>query len=150
MHIRIDRFSANHDATLSTVWIDGKFECFGLEDEYRADKVAAETRIPAGIYNVGVRTVGSFNARYAKKFPSFHKGMLEVLDVPNFKHILIHIGNTDGDTAGCLLVGRSARALSKLTITHSRMAYRIFYQKVIASALAGDLFIEYIDRDRRQ
>ena len=32
-------------------------------------------------------------------------GMLEVLDVPNFKYILIHCGNTDEDTAGCLLLG---------------------------------------------
>ena len=32
-------------------------------------------------------------------------GMLHVLDVPNFKYILIHCGNTDEDTAGCLLLG---------------------------------------------
>ena len=31
--------------------------------------------------------------------------MLEVRGVPNFTHILLHCGNTDDDTDGCLLVG---------------------------------------------
>jgi hypothetical protein len=31
--------------------------------------------------------------------------MLEIRDVPNFTHILLHCGNTDDDTDGCLLVG---------------------------------------------
>ena len=33
--------------------------------------------------------------------------MLELQDVPNFKYILIHAGNTDEQTAGCILVGDS-------------------------------------------
>ena len=33
--------------------------------------------------------------------------MLHVLDVPGFEYILIHCGNTDEHTAGCLLVGDS-------------------------------------------
>ena len=31
--------------------------------------------------------------------------MLHVTNVPNFKWILIHTGNTDEHTAGCLLLG---------------------------------------------
>ena len=34
-----------------------------------------------------------------------HKGMIHVQDVPNFKYILWHTGNTDEHTAGCLLLG---------------------------------------------
>ena len=33
--------------------------------------------------------------------------MLQVLNVPNFEYILIHCGNTDEHTAGCLLIGDS-------------------------------------------
>ena len=36
-----------------------------------------------------------------------HKGMLWVRDVPGFEYILIHTGNTDEHTAGCLIVGDS-------------------------------------------
>ena len=53
MLITVDRFKSDDDATLSKVDIDGQFVCFGLEDEYREDKVANETRIPAGRYRIG-------------------------------------------------------------------------------------------------
>ena len=84
-----------------------KFLCYSLEDEYRNDKVMHETRVPAGTYQIKLRKEGGFNARYTKKYGSFHKGMLHVQDVPGFKWILIHTGNTDEHTSGCLIVGDS-------------------------------------------
>ena len=33
--------------------------------------------------------------------------MLHITNVPNFEYILIHCGNTDEHTSGCLLVGDS-------------------------------------------
>lgn len=149
MKITVDRIKSDEDATLSKVDIDGQFVCFGLEDEYREEKVASETRIPAGRYKVGVRTEGGFHARYSQKFPGMHRGMLHVLDVPNFKFILIHIGNTDEDTAGCLLVGSSASVDDgELRVNASRLAYKKFYPMVIDAAERGELEIEYIDSDR--
>jgi len=150
MIITVRRFVSTNDATLSQVLIDGAFQCFGLEDEYRQDKVAAETRIPAGVYKVGVRTVGGFHTRYSAKFPDSHKGMLHVLDVPGFEYILIHIGNTEKDTAGCLLVGQSAVSdcdADYLAVGSSKSAYINLYNKVIEAAIAGDLVIHYIDED---
>lgn len=147
MLITVNRIKSNKDATLSIVYVDGKFICFGLEDEFRENKIPAETRIPAGSYKIGVRKEGGFHARYLDKFGSFHKGMLQVLDVPNFEYILIHIGNTDEDTAGCLLIGAGARGGEELTIQSSTTAYREFYAKVIHQALKGDLEIQYIDSD---
>jgi len=41
--------------------VDGQFVCFGLEDEYREDKVAGETRIPSGTYQVALRKEGGFH-----------------------------------------------------------------------------------------
>jgi hypothetical protein len=147
MEITVNRFKSNNDATLSAVSIDGEFQCFGLEDEYREDKIAGETRIPAGRYRVGIRDVGGFHGRYGRKF-NFHVGMLQVLDVPNFEYILIHIGNTDKDTAGCLLIGENCTAGDSLTVLSSTAAYKKFYVKVIESAVNGDLFINYVDSDR--
>ncbi len=108
MKISVERIFSDDDATISTLWVDGRFICFGLEDEYREDKIPGETRIPAGEYKITLRTVGGFHTRYGRKFPEFHKGMLWIRGVPNFEYILIHIGNTDEHTAGCLLVGEGA------------------------------------------
>ncbi len=148
MRINVERCTSDEYSTLSTVLVDHKFVCFGLEDEFREDKVSAETRIPSGTYQVGVRTVGGFNKRYAKKFPDFHKGMLQILDVPEFEHILIHIGNTERDTAGCLLVGKGADSTKgKMRITQSTSAYELLYKTVIDSALEGELSIQIEDYD---
>ncbi|PKR57517.1 DUF5675 family protein [Thalassospira lohafexi] len=149
MKITVNRFVSDANSTISLIMVDGVFVCFGLEDQYQATKVAGETRIPAGTYRVGVRNVGGFDARYAVKFADIHDGMLHVLDVPGFEYILIHVGNTDADTAGCLLVGEMTDPKpGAMMIGRSVAAYRTFYPMVIAAAKAGDLTIEYIDQDR--
>lgn len=146
--ITVERFKSDSDATISNVNVDGQFICFGLEDEYRAEKVADETRIPAGRYKVGLRTEGGFHARYTKKFGDIHRGMLHVLDVPDFEHILIHIGNTDEDTAGCLLVGLNAAVDDgEIRVTASKLAYQKLYPMIIDAAEKGELEIEYLDND---
>ena len=148
MKITVVRIKSDDDATLSLVSVDGYFQCFGLEDEYREEKIAGETRIPAGLYTVGVRDVGGFHNRYMKKFSQFHRGMLEVQNVPNFKYILIHIGNTERDTAGCLLVGCNGNTSGDLSVGNSTGAYKSLYKKTIIAAIEGKLTIEYIDQDR--
>ena len=149
MHIKVERFSSDADTTLSTVWIDNQFECFGLEDEYREEKVSRETRIPAGQYIVALRTWGGFHKRYSRRFPIFHEGMLEIRDVPGFSNILIHIGNTDEDTAGCLLLGQNAIAdKGDMKISSSVIAYSLFYAKVLKAIKKGrQVTIEYVDHD---
>lgn len=150
MHMLVDRVLSDADSTVSEVFVDGERVCFGLEDEHRDEKVAGETRIPAGIYQVGVRIAGGFHSRYARRFKDIHKGMLHVLDVPDFEWILIHCGNTDEHTAGCLLLGRDAITThGAMRLIDSTGAYRGLYQRVIDAALAGDLTIEYRDSDRK-
>lgn len=149
MKIFVDRFISDHDTTVSRVSVDGKFVCFGLEDEYRAEKLMHETRIPAGEYRVGLRTAGKHHVQYKQQFPDIHKGMLHVLDVPGFEFILIHCGNTQADTSGCLLVGSGAvTEQGNMSISSSRVAYRKIYPMVIDSALGGKLTITYVDNDR--
>lgn len=148
MKLTVVRIKSDRDATLSTIFIDGRFQCFGLEDEYRENKVPGETRIPAGEYKITVRKVGGFHNRYSRKFPNHHQGMLWVRDVPNFEYILIHIGNTDDNTAGCLLVGNNGNTSGELTVGNSTGAYKALYAKVIDAAIAGKLTIEYLDEDR--
>lgn len=147
MKITVTRFTSDDDSTLSTIDVDGEFVCFGLEDEYREIKKVAETRIPAGLYHVASREFGGFFVRYGHKF-DFHRGMLEITGIPGFKHILIHIGNTDADTAGCLLVGTGCYAQrGNMSLQNSTGAYKKLYKKVIDAAEAGVLEIEVLDRD---
>ena len=109
-----------------------------------------ETRIPAGIYELKLRTVGGFNARYAKKYPSFHKGMIHVQDVPGFTYILWHCGNDDDDTSGCLLLGdTSQQNITKQGfIGASTDAYKRVYPKVANAIASGEsVKVKYIDWD---
>lgn len=148
MNIFVDRFISDRDTTISRIFVHGKFVCFGLEDEYRKEKVIGETRIPAGTYKIGVRSVGGFHGRYKKRFSDIHKGMLNILDVPSFEYILIHCGNKDEHTAGCLLVGEGAITTpGDMMITRSSIAYRRFYQQVIDPAALGRLNITFQDHD---
>ena len=150
MKITVHRFLSNNDETLSYLLVDGRPMGFGLEDEYRAEKVVYETRIPAGAYKVGIREAGSIAPRYKAKFPAFHEGMLWVQDVPGFEWIYFHMGNTDGHTSGCLLVAEQARinAQGRFTTPNSEPAYVRFYQAVYSAARHGGLVCEIIDGDR--
>ena len=82
---------------------------------------------------MGLRKVGGYHAKYSKRFSDIHIGMLHVLDVPNFEYILIHCGNTDEHTAGCLLVGDSQEN-NQITkdgfIGKSTQAYKRIYPRI--------------------
>lgn len=137
MTIKVTRYKSSSEWTLSDVTVDGVLFGKGLEDEYRKDKVLHETRIPEGTYKVTLRTFGGHHEKYKKRFADIHKGMLWVMDVPKFADILIHCGNTDKDTSGCLLIGTKADE-AKGILLNSEKAYRKFYTKVIQAFNTGD------------
>ena len=143
MKLDVIRLQFGSDATNGILLIDGVFECFTLEDQVRdGEKVMSETAIPLGEYEVKFRTVGGYDARYQKKYgTTWHKGMLELQDVPNFKYILIHTGNTDEHTAGCLLVGETQQDLDRGKdgfVGGSGDAYKKMYPKVRDALLNGE------------
>ena len=149
MELRDRRFGFGRDSSLAEFWINGVRRAWVCEDEGRTRKVWGETRIPSGRYRLGLRTTRgtpenpSFHDRYGKRFPEFHIGMLEILDVPNFTAILIHIGNDDDDTGGCLLVGWTPHM--KVTpdgcefgVFSSTQAYRDIYPEIAQALLSGE------------
>ena len=155
MKLKVLRFSSQKDSTNGLLFndSDGKmnFLCYTLEDEAREVKVKGETRVPAGTYKVELRTEGGFNDKYTKKYCDFHKGMLHVTNVPNFEFILIHTGNDDSHTAGCLLVGDSQEnnvIIKDGFIGKSVNAYKRIYPDISKAIVNGvDVTIEYIDID---
>lgn len=148
MLIELLRYSSQKDDTLGVMLIDGRFACYTLEDEFRTQKVYGETRIPAGQYEIGFRREGGFHSRYERLFGEMHAGMLELKNVPNFEHILIHCGNRDDDTAGCILVGNNAQqnVTEDGFIGNSRDAYRRVYPE-IARSLKANWRVHIVIRD---
>ena len=154
MKLDVLRFSSEKDSTSGLLFdVTGKrkFLCYTLEDDYRTKKVIQETRIPAGKYEIKLRKEGGFHKRYSKRYPDIHRGMLHVTNVPNFKWILIHVGNTDEHTAGCLLLGDSQENNQIKTdgfIGKSSQAYVRVYDYIAKALDMGEkVTITYYDFD---
>lgn len=132
MNIKLVRYSANKESTLGVLLIDDVFQCHTLEDEYRSEKVMHETRIGEGTYKISLAAWGDHHKRYGIKFPEFHKGMLILENVPKFQGILIHMGNNDDHTSGCILLGMTANnnKLGDGQVLNSEQAYRLVYPKI--------------------
>lgn len=152
MKLVVLRISSQNDSTNGLLMEEDSngrlhFLCYTLEDEHRENKISKETRIPAGIYTIKLRKEGGFHNRYIRKFPDIHIGMLHVVNVPGFEYILIHIGNTDEDTAGCLLVGNTQSSNLKTKdgfIGSSTDAYKFIYPKIAKAIESGEnVTIEY-------
>lgn len=95
MLLRLIREPSRGGATLGSLYVDGTWECWTLEDQIRDAKVPGQTAIPAGDYEVRLTTS-----------PKFGRVLPEVLQVPGFVGIRIHGGNRKEDTDGCILVGQ--------------------------------------------
>jgi len=147
MKLQVVRTQFGKDATNGLLFIDGVFECYTLEDQYQAVKVMHETCIPEGTYDIKFRKTGGFHAKFSAKFKNAHYGMLHIQDVPGFEYILIHTGNWESQTSGCLLVGDTQQDLDvsdKGFIGASVNAYKRMYSKVANQLLQGKkVTIEY-------
>jgi len=130
MNIRVLRKTFTDQSTVGELSVNGKFECFTLEDKVRAVKIHGKTAIPAGIYEVTV----TFSDKFKKPLPL-------LLNVPNFAGIRIHSGNTAADTEGCILVGTTKAADS---VGNSRVAFKALFEKIEAALKKEKVFIEVV------
>ncbi|MEN5435591.1 DUF5675 family protein [Sphingobacterium faecium] len=143
MNLTLIRTQQGKESTLSELYLDGEFVGYGLEDAVRENKIKGSTAIPSDKYRLGFNTYGAMNARYRKRFPELHRGMIEILDIPNFSYVYIHIGNNIGDTSGCVLVGnKMALVDGDYEIYQSQSAYVKLYEKLVEMMLKGHVFIE--------
>ncbi len=95
--LALHRHTFTPAATIGTLYGNGSFLCFILEDADRLmlgyPKIPHRTAIPAGIYRL-----------ILGQSPRF--GLVPfVLGVPDFTEIRMHAGNRPEDTDGCLLTG---------------------------------------------
>tara|TARA_R110000850_G_scaffold142938_1_gene265211 strand:+ start:2863 stop:3333 length:471 start_codon:yes stop_codon:yes gene_type:complete len=144
MKLKLIRTNSSKNSTnglLYNITSDPEFMCYTLEDEPREIKVKHMTCIPAGEYNLALRTQGRLHETYNHRFADIHVGMIELLDVPNFTYILIHCGNTNEDTSGCLLVGdtqENNNTKESGFIGKSTIAYFRIYKTISEALLAGE------------
>ena len=108
MKILVKRIAKRPTYTIGKMYLDGKYFCDTLEDTDRnisqstpldtikKVKLPNNTAIPTGTYKVIVNVS-----------PKFKRLLPRLLNVPGFDGILIHRGNTDKDTSGCILIGEN-------------------------------------------
>lgn len=160
MQLTLQRYSDNRQSTQGLLFksiMKGSEKklhlmCYTLEDEYRDEKVMAETRIPAGLYEVDFNKADTpLTKKYKARFPGFFTYHLEVKNVKGFTGVYLHLGNSDLDSMGCILTGDAAdnNSVSPGTITNSTIAFTRVYKEIAGVLEAGEkVFIEIRDENR--
>ena len=117
--LNIKRIYKGPTYTIGKLYINDKYFCDTLEDTDRGltDKMTlteilkikkpSETAIPSGTYNI---TLDIVSPRFSTK--TFYKQVCNgklprLLNVKGFDGVLIHSGNTEKDSSGCILVGQN-------------------------------------------
>lgn len=138
MELSLKRIALRDTYTIGRLSIDGKYFCDTCEDRVRdltkEKKVYAETAIPAGTYDITLK-VQSPKYRSRAQY-SFCDGYLpRLVNVPHFDGVLIHIGNSAADSAGCILVGKNK---AKGQVLESTDTFRRLYPILKAADERGE------------
>lgn len=113
MKLQLIRIFKGDKYTIGRLYINGKYFSDTIEDVVRdlplfcpdtpkgknctcSEKVYAKTAIPAGEYKITME----YSPKFKRILPRIH-------NVPHFIGILIHSGNTEADSAGCIIVGKN-------------------------------------------
>jgi len=144
MELKLKREVFTDNSTIGSLYVDGVFECYILEDKDRnltdlmplekiaGTKVYGKTCIPYGRYEVD----WTMSARFKKMMPI-------LLNVVGWSGIRIHSGNSEIDSLGCLLCGRL-----KLNdrISESTLATNRLYKKIEAAKKQGQRIFITIEK----
>ncbi|EJT8130470.1 hypothetical protein N3T22_000302 [Campylobacter jejuni] len=104
------------------------FECFSLEEDKEGLESGKDLRIPEGNYNLKRHSPSRFENTLRSITKKDDDTMINVYndDVPSSRAILIHWGNTDKDTQGCILLGFT-KDNNNESVGQSRQACKEFY-----------------------
>lgn len=142
MKILVDRKYKKSTYTISNLYVDGEWICNTIEDKDWGwnqktpisdiktikTKFKSQTAIPSGTYDVTLNVVSpkyKNNAFYNENANGSR--LPRILNVPGFDGILIHKGNTEKDSAGCLIVGLNT---IKGGVTQSADCFKKLYKKL--------------------
>lgn len=127
MNLRLIREPSVLGATLGSLYLNGVWECWTLEDEIRDVKVKGHTAIPADRYTVIIDQ----SMRFKRLLP-------RLLHVPDFEGVRIHPGNTSVDTEGCILPG-AVRGIAR--VLQSKVAFEKLFARLKRAAAHEPLWI---------
>jgi hypothetical protein len=114
MKLLLKRIARKPTYTIGKLYIEDLYFCDTIEDvdrgltqsmslsEIKKIKVKDQTAIPTGTYNMIVNVS-----------PSKKRLLPRLQNVPGFEGILIHRGNTEDDSSGCIIVGEN-KAVGKV------------------------------------
>ena len=138
MELKLKRIARKESYTIGKLYIDEEYFCDTIEDrdrglrqdmplvEIKSKKKANETAIPAGRYQVTLAVKSPrFSPKAAYAFCGGH--LPRLMSVPGFDGVLIHIGNTAKDSAGCILVGEN-KVVGQ--VIHSTETFRKLYERL--------------------
>ncbi|ECL4402066.1 hypothetical protein FTI81_01700 [Campylobacter jejuni] len=104
------------------------FECFSLEEDKEGLESGKDLRIPEGNYNLKRHSPSRFENTLRSITKKDDDTMINVYndEVPASRAILLHWGNTDKDTQGCILLGLT-KDNNNESVGQSRQACKEFY-----------------------
>lgn len=154
MELLVDRKWKKQSYTMSNLYINGEWFCNCLEDTDRGlDNSMSEdmirtlkkpsiTAIPRGTYEI---TLDVVSPKYSKV--QFYKDVCNgkvprLKNVKGFDGILIHAGNTDKDSSGCLLVGQNK---VKGQVVNSKETFKQLYKLLQDGKSRGEKIIIKIE-----
>jgi hypothetical protein len=139
MKLLLKRIAKKESYTIGKLYIEDLYFCDTIEDvdrglrqdmplaEIKKIEVMHQTAIPTGTYRMVV------NMSSSKK-----RLLPRLLDVPGFDGILIHRGNTEDDSSGCIIVGENKVVEKVINSTK----YEIELMEMVKSAGGAVITIE--------
>lgn len=140
MELIVDRKWKKPNYTISNLTINGKWFCNVIEDtdrglkdtmtleQIKSIKKSSLTAIPSGKYKV---TLDVVSPKFSTKpyYKQVCNGKLpRLLNVKGFDGILIHVGNTEKNSAGCLIVGENK---VKGQVINSKATFERLYKELL-------------------
>jgi len=139
MKLLLKRIARKSTYTIGKLYINDEYFCDTIEDkdrgldqemsliEIKRLKIKNETAIPTGTYEI---TLDVVSPKFSKKdvYKYINGKLPRLLNVKGYGGVLIHIGNTAKDSAGCILVGRNTQVGKVLQSTST---FKLLYSKLL-------------------
>lgn len=150
--LRLERIFSNSTYTIGKLYLNDKYICDTIEDtdrklssnmtvdEIKKIKVQNKTAIPYGTYKVAMDVVSPSYSKVDYYVKNYGAKIPRLLNVKGFEGVLIHPGNTEKDSAGCIIVGSNK---VKGKVINSRAIFDKLYKLIKGK---NDLTIEIIKK----